>query len=401
MIVPVTPGNGLIDREANEIGLVLTGGGARGAYQAGVLRWLGKQYPELNIPIITGVSAGAFNAVKIASHQGSLHQGAEELCRLWRQLRPESVFEVAVRQIGMNTFRWGGQLLSGGMIRAQRVRGLLDTAPLRQYLLESLPNIDGKICGVEQNLKRGVLRALALITTSYTTGQSVIWVEGRDVQPWDRPLRKSVHAEIGVDHMMASAALPLFFPAVRIGDAWYGDGGVRLSAPLSPALHLGASRILAISTRYEPTRQETDRPEVSGYPPPAQIIGVLMNAIFLDVIDQDTLRLERLNELLEQMPEEQRLGLKPVRLLVIRPSRDLGRLVAGYERQLPRAFRFMVRGLGVRQTRSPDMLAMLAFVPGYIQTLIEIGEEDAERRKHEIEAFLNNDPVLPLASADA
>jgi NTE family protein len=390
----VIPGNGLVDRGANEIGLVLTGGGARGAYQAGVVRWLARRYPELSIPIITGVSAGAVNAAQLASHRGTLRDAAEDLCELWSALTPDRVFEVAVRQIGWNTFRWGGQLLSGGMLRASQVRGLLDTTPLREYLHDSLPNVDGRIVGIEHNLKRGVLRALALITTSYTTGQAIIWVEGREVQPWDRPMRKAVHTEIGIDHVMASAALPLFFPAVQIGDAWYGDGGVRLAAPLSPALHLGASRVLAISTRYEPTLQEADRPDLSaGYPPPAQIIGVLMNAIFLDVIDQDTLRLERLNELLEQLPPERRLGLKPVRLLVIRPSCDLGQMAAGYDRQLPRAFRFMIRGLGTRRTTSSEMLAMLAFVPGYVRTLIELGEEDAERRKDEIEAFLGEEEI--------
>jgi NTE family protein len=389
----MTPGNGLIDRSADALGLVLTGGGARGAYQAGVLRWIAQRYPELRIPIITGVSAGAVNAVKLASHHGTLQQATDELCELWRELRPESVFEVAVRQMGWNTFRWGGQLLSGGIIKAPQVQGLLNTDPLRQYLLDSVPNLEGRFAGIEYNIRRGALKAIAILTTSYTTGQSVIWVEGSDIKPWDRALRKAVKANIGIDHIMASAALPLFFPAVRIGNAWYGDGGVRLSAPLSPALHLGASRILAISTRYEQSVQESDRHEVSGYPPPAQIIGVLMNAIFLDIIDQDTLRLERLNELLEQMPEEQRLGLKPVRLLVMRPSRDLSRLVAGYERQLPRAFRFMIRGLGTRQTRSSDMLAMLAFVPGYLATLIDMGEEDAERRKDEIEAFFEDEPV--------
>jgi NTE family protein len=387
--------DGLTDNESNELGLVLTGGGARGAYQAGVLRWIARRHPGLRIPIITGVSAGAVNAAKLASHHGTMEQAAEELCGLWSELRPESVFEVTVRGIGWNTFRWGGQLLSGGVIRGPQVQGLLDTEPLRRYLQESLPNLDGRIAGIDYNLQRGLLRAVALITTSYTTGQSVIWVEGRDIRPWDRPLRKAVQTRLGVEHVMASAALPLFFPAVQIGNAWYGDGGVRLSAPLSPALHLGASRVLAISTRYEESHTESDRHVVSGYPPPAQIIGVLMNAIFLDVIDQDTMRLERLNQLLDRLPEDQRMGLRTIRLLTLRPSRDLSRLVAGFERQLPRAFRFMVRGLGTRRTRSSDMLAMLAFVPGYIRTLIEIGEEDAERRRDEIDAFLEEEQTSP------
>ena len=187
---------------------------------------------------------------------------------------------------------------------------------------------------------------------------------------------------------MASAALPVFFPAVRINDAWYGDGGVRLSAPLSPALHLGANRILAVSTRMMRTQQEAAQPMITQYPPPAQILGTVFNAVFLDLIDQDALRLNRLNRLLEKLPEDDREGLKPVRLLVIRPSLDLGRLAAAYEPKLPPAFKFMTRGLGTRETSSPDILSMLLFQKDYLTRLIEIGEADAEARADEIEQFL-------------
>jgi NTE family protein len=187
---------------------------------------------------------------------------------------------------------------------------------------------------------------------------------------------------------MASTALPLFFPAVRLGDAWFGDGGIRLAAPLSPALHLGASRILAISTRYEPSAIEAASPSIQGYPPPAQVLGILLNAVFLDLIDQDALRLDRLNRLLAELPEERRNGMRIVDLLVIRPSFDLGRLAREFEPRLPRAFRFMTRGLGTRETSSPDILAMLMFQPDYIEHLIEIGRADAAARADEIAEFL-------------
>jgi NTE family protein len=191
-----------------------------------------------------------------------------------------------------------------------------------------------------------------------------------------------------VDHIMASAALPLFFPAVRIGDDWHGDGGIRLAAPLSPALHLGAGRIIAISTRYVGSRAEAEAPMTVGYPPPAQVLGVLMNAIFLDVIDQDVLRLERLNRLLRRLPEDQRDGLRIVDLLVLRPSRDLGRLARDYEPRLPRAFRVLTRALGTRQTLSPDALSLVMFQGDYLRRLIELGEEDAEARAEEIDRFI-------------
>jgi len=142
--------------------------------------------------------------------------------------------------------------------------------------------------------------------------------------------------EIGVEHVMASAALPLFFPAIQLDHGWYGDGGVRLTAPLSPAVHLGADRILAISTRYGRTREEADRPAVDGYPPPAQVAGVLLNAIFLDLFDGDALRLQRINDLVDRLPEDQRAGMRHVDLLVLRPSLDLGRLASEYEADMPR-----------------------------------------------------------------
>jgi NTE family protein len=276
------------------------------------------------------------------------------------------------------------------------MRGFLDTAPLYELLDEVLPNLNGRITGIDYNLSLGRLKSVAIMTTSYSTGRSVTWVQGRGIQPWRRPLRRAIKTRLTINHVMASAALPIFFPAIRIGAGWYGDGGVRLAAPLSPALHLGASRLLAISTRSDRRDRESQKPAVVGYPPPAQVLGVLMNSVFLDVIDQDVIRLERLNRLIAALPEFERQGLRIIRLLVIRPSRDLGRLAAGYERKLPRAFRFMIRGLGTRRTRSADVLSMLAFIPEYLTTMMELGEEDAESRGDELAAFLEGreEPVV-------
>jgi NTE family protein len=161
-------------------------------------------------------------------------------------------------------------------------------------------------------------------------------------------------------------------------------------SPLSPALHLGAHKILAVSTRYERTFAEADVPEVSGYPPPAQVLGLLYNAIFLDLIDQDAIRMARINRLLRTLPPEHRDGMRPVELLVLRPSRDLGTLAGAYEPRLPRPFRLLTRGLGTRETESPDMLSMIMFQSDYMQRLIELGEEDTERRGDELAAFLES-----------
>ena len=170
-------------------------------------------------------------------------------------------------------------------------------------------------------------------------------------------------------------------------------GGVRMMAPLSPAIHLGAEKILAISTRYNRTAAEAKLPDVTGYPPPAQVLGVLLNSVFLDLLDQDALRMERLNQLLKKLPPEERDDLRPVQLLVLRPSVDLGRLANEFEPQLPKTFRFLTRGLGTRQTKSPDFLSMVLFQPDYIGRLIEIGEEDAKARADEIDAFIRARPA--------
>jgi NTE family protein len=187
---------------------------------------------------------------------------------------------------------------------------------------------------------------------------------------------------------MASSALPFFFPAIEVDGAWYGDGGIRLTAPLSPAVHLGARRIIAISTRYARSRAQADRPVIAGYPPPAQVAGVLFNAIFLDRLDGDALELRRINDLIERLPEPARDGFRPIDLLMLRPSVDLGQLANEYEPELPRAFRFLTRGLGTKETRSNDMLSLVMFQSDYIRRLIDLGEADALARLDDIRAFL-------------
>jgi NTE family protein len=373
----------------SDLGIVMTGGGARAAYQVGFLRCVARLYPDLRIPYVTGVSAGAINAALIASHHGTFLQAVSELSGLWGNLTVADVFRTDTRSLAMNVINWLRQLASGGMGHQRLVRGLVDTRPLVSFLTEALHAVDGEITGVRYNLDRGRVKALAISTTSYSTGQSVTWIQGHDIELWQRPLRKPVQCIIGLNHVMASAALPLFFPAVQIDNAWYGDGGIRMVAPLSPAIHLGARRIIAISTRYAATDAEASEQTVFGYPPPAQVVGVLMNSIFLDLLDHDALRLERLNQLIDQLPEEGRHGLKQVRLLTLRPSVDLGKLAGKFEAQLPRAFRFLTRGLGTKETRSPDFLSMVLFQPDYLTALIEIGERDAQARAAEIEAFLS------------
>ncbi len=383
--------------EAGPLGLVMGGGGARAAYQVGFLRCLARKYPDLEIPYITGVSAGAINAAHLAAHHGTFSEAVEELTALWSGLTMHHVFRVDSSSLLKNTAKWGFNLMFGSVgPRPSQLKSLVDTSPLREFLSEALVVVDGKLVGIDYNLDRGRLKAVALSTASYTTGQSVTWVYGKMIEAWERPNRVSRTAPLTIDHIMASAALPILFPAVKIEDAWYGDGGIRLTAPLSPAVHLGAQRIIAISTKYPRDWSEAEEPVIRGYPPLAQVVGVLFNSIFLDLLDQDAFRLQRINALLDKIPARQRGRLRPLKLLVLRPSVDLGKLANLYEPELPKAFRYLSRNLGTRETGSPDALSLILFQPNFLRHLIEIGERDAEARDAEIRAFLEGDDSSEL-----
>jgi NTE family protein len=390
---------------SNDLAIVLTGGGAGAAYQVGVLRSIARHFPEARFDIITGVSAGAINALFLASRATPLEETVEELSELWMNLHLRDVIRVDALSLlrhvlSWGVLSWGVTLVSGGSPVKRHVRGLMDTAPLRRLLTRVLPqNGEGEIAGVAENIARCQPKAVAVTTLNHSTGQTVTWVSGCDIETWERPLRRSVRTKLTIDHVMASAALPILFSAVRLGRSWYGDGGIRLAAPLSPALHLGARRILAISTSYAKSFTEAETPETEGYPPPAQVLGQLMDAIFLDMFDEDALRLERANSFLRDLPPEQRHGFRIVDLLVVRPSRDLSSLAGQYEPLLPRGFRFLTRGLGTRETSRPDFLSLLMFQPQYLQKLIEIGEADADARMDAIRRLISDERSTQSRSA--
>ena len=373
------------------LALMLGGGSARGAYQAGVLRGIAKRFPTLGFPILSGISAGAVNTIHLASHRGTLTEAADALVDLWLRLSPGQVYNVHARALLNTMFSWGSRLISGGMGAGREpMRGMVDTDPLRQFLTKVLErDADGRFPGIADNIHMGRLRAVALSATSYTTGQSMTWVEGGDIELWQRPQRRSARERLTVEHVMASSALPMIFPAVKVDNEWFGDGGVRLTAPLSPALHLGARRIITISTRYQRTRVEADRPLTADYPPPAQVLGVLYNAVFLDLIDEDILRLRKVNHILRGIPPQSRDGMRIVDIFVMRPSRDLGKLAGEFEVKLPLLFRYLTRGLGTKDTASPDIVSLVLFQRDYLQKLVEIGEADAAAQGDALAAFLD------------
>jgi NTE family protein len=264
---------------------------------------------------------------------------------------------------------------------------MVDTAPLRNFLHRVLETKDGQLHGLTENIRSGRLSAVAMTTTKYPTAQSVTWVQGNRMQPWDGLERCGMSTTLTVEHIMASSSLPLVFPAAQLDNAWHGDGGIRLTAPLSPAINLGADRIIAISTSIEPGQSQADRP-TEEYPPPATVLSVMLDSVFLDMLDTDATELRRMNRLVTEYPKCRELGLRRVDALIIRPSQDLGVIATEYEDELPRALRHIIRGLGSRDTNRSDMIATLLFQPGFIARMIEIGERDGASRANEIAAFL-------------
>jgi len=375
----------------DDLAIVLSGGGARAAYQVGVLRAMAKHLPDMRFPIIAGVSAGSINAGFLAAYSGTAAEAARALSAIWGRLEVGDIFRVDPPSLARDILRWArwaARLATGEGLIGPELRGFLDTDPLRQTICRGAATVDGELIGIERNLESGKLRAICVTALNYMTGQSVTWVQGDSIVPSTQPQRRTQHTRLTAEHIMASCALPLLFPAVRLGSTWYGDGGVRLSAPLSPALRLGATRVLAISPHYIPSHEEADRPQVPGYPPVAHILGQLLDAIFLDVLDEDVRRMQSLNELIAKIPPENRGGYRPVDILVVRPSVDLGELAVAYEPHLPDTFRLLAHSIGAQESSTSDFLSMLMFQPDYLQKLMEIGEADAEAQMDGIRALL-------------
>lgn len=374
------------EESPRRLALVLTGGGARSAYQAGVVHFMQELVPEITFPIVTGVSAGAINAAFLAGHPGP--KSAEALLRCWQNINQDEVY---LPESSVSLFRRILRRIRPGntVIRVDEGEALLNTEPLRRYLSGQLPAApDGTLPQIRENLSSGKLLSVCITTTSFTTGQSVSWVQGRDIEMWHRPSRIAYSTEITLDHVMASSALPLLFPAVKLGGAWHGDGGIRLIAPLAPALHLGATDIICISPKYPRSREEAGEPAIIGYPPAAQVMGIMLNAIFLDAFDHDIRVAERITKLVRRTPHAERNGMRPVNILLIEPSKDIGRLARGLEVKTKGVLRLLTRGLGSGDTLSPDWLSVMLFDPEFISRVLELGYEDGKRQSATIETFL-------------
>jgi NTE family protein len=369
--------------------LVLAGGGARAAYEVGVLAAIAERMPTLEFPILTGVSAGAINASFLAAYPGTFAAAVTALRAQWAGLVGDRVYRVRPLRVMPGLARALLETALGHRTDPATVRGLVDMEPLRQFLgsVIDFAKIDGKIAA-------GQLRAVALGATSYATGEAVTFIQGApDVPVWRRVLRQAVRAQLGVEHIMASAALPVLFPAVRVDGVFYGDGSVRQTAPLSPAIHLGARGILVITQQADPQSLAATAAlraaNTRDYPTFAEVAGLLLHAIFLDAIEADVERMERVNRMLARLPPGASAeGLRPIALLLLRPSQNLAALARSSAAKLPSLVRLAVRMVGGERAAASDFRSYLLFDPPYTTALMDLGYNDAYAEWDRIEQFL-------------
>ena len=398
------------------LGLVLTAGGARGAYQAGVLKRIG-ELPAFRdgpspFPIVTGASAGAINGTLIAAMSARFGEATRELARVWSELEVEQVIRTDALSLALGGLRFVHDMTLGSFLGNTLARSLLDATPLRDLLARVLP-----LDGIAESIRAGHLYAVAVLATSYHSGRCFTFVQGRPGHPvWVKSRRVVLPVELTVDHVCASAAIPLVFPPVAIQhrgrEVYFGDGALRLTTPFSPAIRLGATRVLGIAIRsaraagslWRDELGEADdnaeAPAASIFSPPlAQVCGVFLNAIFLDHLDSDLDHLRRMNELLvadgasaEKAPDH--TISEPMRLvepLVVSPSEDLALIAQRFAYRMPRLVRYMMEGLGTPDAQSADMMSYLLFDSAFTKSLVQIGYRDASARIDEIEAFLRTD----------
>ncbi len=358
--------------------IVLPGGGARSAYQVGVLKAIASATPRgapLPFGIVTGTSAGGILASLLAAHAGDFHEGMEEIERFWRHFHVNLVFDSSLGAMVRMGTRLMGTLLTGGLL-VKPPQSLLDTKPLR-HTLERHVNL----AHIRHSLAKGYLQAVAISASSYSSARSITFYDTTAPVPeWTRAWRRGVKTDLGLDHLMASAAVPLVFPPVHIEGEWFGDGAMRHTAPLSPALRLGAERIVVIGLR-DPSSSAGVAVAPAHRLPPApsfgHLLGYMLDTLFMDGSQADLERLERLNEAVDRDPKGcTAAGLRHVDARLVQPSASLSQLTEGHLRELPGPLRILLRTLGARNQGGQKLLSFLLFEPGYTNALIDLGYAD-------------------------
>lgn len=378
----------MIGKDTKKIGLILSGGGARAAYQVGVLKAIHKILPkDASNPydIIAGTSAGAINGVALASYAENHRIGIRHLERIWTGFSPDQIYRTDFKGVVRALARLTRTTLIGRKYKHDRV-SLLDNSPLRKLLSEVI-----QFDNIQKAIDNGALHAMSVTGSGLESGESVSFFQGHySITNWQRHRRIGYRSRVGIDHLMASSAIPMIFPSVKINHEYYADGAVRQLAPISPALHLGAEKILVIGVSGAAHKRK-ENINITGYPTPAKVMGHMLNAAFLDSMETDVERLQRINRTVNMIPENVRnkhgMELKPIELLEISPSASLDEIAGRHAQELPKAIRLFLGGSGNTSRNGSGILSYLLFSSGFCKELIALGYKDGMARKEEIEQF--------------
>lgn len=371
------------------LALILSGGGARGAYQAGVVQGLYEvcknEGIDFNVEHFSGVSAGAINASYLASQWNDPEKAVKNLVDLWSQLQSSDIFYTDAVSLGKIGLKWMGELSLGGLTGDSTPgKALLDTAPLKKFLLENINTNK-----ISENIKLDHLKSLIITAVDYSDSTAISFVESREpFSSWKKQRRMSEKAKITVDHILGSSAIPLLFPPRSIDQRFFGDGCVRNSHPCAPSIYIGAQKLIVVGVKsrslsnYEKNEHTMNKP-----PSVARVINVLLNAVLLDNVEHDIERLIRMNQIVNQAGSGSSLSYKKLDFISISPSKDIGSLASKYAAKMPRILRYLIKGLGSLEEAN-ELISYLMFESPFCSELIEMGFEDALEAKDQLVTLL-------------
>jgi len=389
---------GRAEAQKTKTALVLPGGGARGAFQVGVLKALAELVPKGSpnpFAVISGTSAGAINSVVLASKARRFRVAVAELDRVWGDFHCDQVFRTDNLTMLKSSLHWLAAIVLGGFL-VGTPKSLLDNSPLRALLSRNV-----RFPRIQNGIDCEFLDAVAITAASYASAHSTSFFQSvPDRHEWSRTRRVGVRGDLHLDHLMASIAVPMIFPPVRIDGGYFGDGAMRQATPLSPAIHLGADRILVVGVRDETADKAPDPHKPQSHPSFAQIAGYMLDTLFMDGLYSDIERMTRINQLIDSVNPEHRTGflnrMRPIDTMLIVPSKDLRVIAHKHRMELPFAVRALLHGIGGRGPGENRLLSFLMFEQAYTRELIDLGYKDAMNVREQLHDFISGAEVPRL-----